>query len=86
MAKMRESLMTELSNLRDASSVTTASQMRHMETLKEELERAQARAGTVTLPARLRAEAQAHADQLAQTDGGGAGQGRSSRWAPKSAA
>ena len=37
-AKVREGLMTEVSNLRDASSVTSASQMRHIETLKEELE------------------------------------------------
>ena len=41
-AKVRESLMTELSNLRDASSVTTSSQMRRIETLKEELAAAQA--------------------------------------------
>ena len=34
-AKQHEALMTELSNLRDASSVTTQSQQRHLETLKE---------------------------------------------------
>ena len=31
-SKVRESLSTELSNLRDASSVTTASQLRHWKT------------------------------------------------------
>jgi len=63
MAKTRESVMTELTNLRDASSVTTASQMRHLETLKEELEntRNQAR----TLSSQAKAEASAHAEQLA---------------------
>jgi len=63
MAKTRETVMTELTNLRDASSVTTASQMRHLETLKEELEntRNQAR----TLSSQAKAEASAHAEQLA---------------------
>jgi hypothetical protein len=64
MAKTRETVMTELTNLRDASSVTTASQMRHLETLKEELEntRNQAR----TLSSEAKAEASAHAEQLAR--------------------
>jgi len=63
LAKTRETVMTELTNLRDASSVTTASQMRHIETLKEELEntRNQAR----TLSSQAKAEASAHAEQLA---------------------
>lgn len=63
LAKTRETVMTELTNLRDASSVTTASQMRHLETLKEELEntRNQAR----TLSSQAKAEASAHAEQLA---------------------
>jgi len=43
-AKVRESLSTELSNLRDASSVTTASQARHLETMKADLETARAQA------------------------------------------
>lgn len=34
LAKQREALMTEVSNLRDASSVTSQSQARHLETLK----------------------------------------------------
>ena len=37
MAKMHESLMTEISNVRETSSVTTASQKKHLETLKDEL-------------------------------------------------
>jgi DNA repair exonuclease SbcCD ATPase subunit len=67
-AKMDESLKTGLSNLRDASSVTTAAQQRHLETLKEELEAArtslhdQAR----TMSAQAKAEATARAEQLAR--------------------
>ena len=63
MAKTRETVMTELTNLRDASSVTTASQMRHLETLKEELETARNQARTLSSEAK--AEASAHAEQLA---------------------
>ena len=67
-AKVRESLSTELSNLRDASTVTTASQSRHLETLKTDLEaaRAQARDYSRTSSSQAKAEAQAHADQLAR--------------------
>jgi hypothetical protein len=61
-AKMRESLSTEVSNLRDASSVTTQSQARHMETLKEELEAARAQARTAA--SQGKAEAIARAEQL----------------------
>ena len=64
MAKTRETVMTELTNLRDASSVTTASQMRHLETLKEELQNAQNQART--LSSQAKAEASAHAEQLAR--------------------
>jgi hypothetical protein len=64
MAKLRESLMTEMSNLRDASSVTTSSQMRHIETLKEELEAAREQARTAA--SQGKAEAQAYANQLAK--------------------
>ena len=42
MAKVKDSLSTEISNLRDQSSVVTNSQVRRMETLKEELAAAQA--------------------------------------------
>jgi predicted nucleic acid-binding Zn-ribbon protein len=67
-SKVRESLSTELSNLRDASSVTTASQLRHLETMKADLEaaRAQARDQARSLSSQAKAEAQAHADQLAR--------------------
>ena len=68
LAKMDEALKTGLTNLRDASSVTTAAQQRHLETLKEELEAArtslhdQAR----TMSAQAKAEATARAEQLAR--------------------
>jgi len=64
MAANNEKVMTELSNLRDASSVTSASQMRHLETMKEELEAARAQARTMSNQAKI--EAQAHAEQLAK--------------------
>ncbi|MBZ5578588.1 MAG: hypothetical protein LAP40_18660 [Acidobacteriia bacterium] len=62
MGKMRESIMTELANLRDASSVNTASQARHLETLKEELETARTQARTYSSQAK--AEAVARSEQL----------------------
>lgn len=68
LAQTHDKLLTELSNLRDASSVNTASQQRHLETLKEELEaaRAQARDQARTMSSQAKAEAAAHADQLAK--------------------
>ena len=68
LAKVRESLSTELSNLRDASSVTTASQARHLETMKSDLEAAQkkARDDARSMSSQAKAEAQAHAEQLAR--------------------
>jgi hypothetical protein len=67
-SKVRESLSTELSNVRDASSVTTASQTRHLETLKADLEAARIknRDEARTLSSQAKAESQAHADQLAR--------------------
>jgi len=68
LAKMGETMKAGLTNLRDASSVTTAAQQRHLETLKEELEAArtslhdQAR----TMSAQAKAEATARAEQLAR--------------------
>jgi hypothetical protein len=56
--------MTEISNLRDASSVTSASQMRHLDTLKEEL--AAARAAAQRESSQAKAESLAHADQIAR--------------------
>ncbi|HWB84041.1 MAG TPA: hypothetical protein VG675_07870 [Bryobacteraceae bacterium] len=64
LAKVRESLATELSNLRDASSVTSASQTRHLETLKQELDAAREQARTAASQAK--AEATARAEQLAK--------------------
>jgi len=66
LAKMDDALKTGLSNLRDASSVTTAAQQRHLETLKEELEtsRAQLRDQAMTMSAKAKAEANARTEQL----------------------
>ena len=63
-AKMRESTTTDISTLRDSSSVSTAAQQKHLETLKEELEAARAQARTLSSQAKV--EAEAHAAQLAQ--------------------
>ncbi len=68
LAQTHDKLLAELSNLRDASSVNTAAQQRHLETLKEELEaaRAQARDQARTMSSQAKAEAAAHADQIAK--------------------
>jgi hypothetical protein len=63
-ATNHEKTMTEISNLRDASSVNSASQTRHLDTLKEEL--AAARAAEQRGSSQAKAEAIAHADQLAR--------------------
>jgi chromosome segregation ATPase len=65
-AKVRESSSTEMSSLRDASSVTTAAQLRHLEAMKADLEtaRSQAHDQARSLSSQAKAEAQAHADQL----------------------
>ena len=66
LAQTHDKLLTELSNLRDASSVNTASQQRHLETLKEELEaaRTQLRNESRTMSSQAKAEATARAEQL----------------------
>jgi DNA repair exonuclease SbcCD ATPase subunit len=64
MSAMHDKLMTEISNMRDASTVTSASQTRHVEALKEELAAARSLAQRESSQAKL--EAQAHADQLAR--------------------
>jgi len=64
LAKTHDQLLSELSNVRDASSVTTQAQVRHMENLKEELDAARAQARTMSNQSKV--EAQAHADQLAK--------------------
>jgi len=63
-ATNHEKTMTEISNLRDASSVNSASQTRHLDTLKEEL--AAARAAEQRGSSQAKAEAIAHSDQLAR--------------------
>src|ERR1051326_3988989 len=62
-AKMHESMMTEISNLRETSSVTTASQKKHLETLKDEL--AQARAQAAQAAGQAKADAVKRAEMLA---------------------
>jgi len=68
LATLDQSLKTGITSLRDASSVTTAAQQRHLESLKEELEAArtslhdQAR----TMSAQAKTEATARAEQLAR--------------------
>lgn len=64
LAQTHDQLLTELSNVRDASSVTTQAQMRHIENLKEELDSARTQARTMSNQSKV--EAQAHADQLAK--------------------
>jgi len=62
MAKMQESLKTDISNLKDASSVTVAAQQRHLEAMKEELQAARNQAQNMS--AQAKAEALARADQI----------------------
>jgi len=68
LAKIQEQLSTELTNLKDASSVTSAAQKQHLEQLKADLEaaRSQARSQAQSLSSQAKAEAAAHADQLAK--------------------
>jgi hypothetical protein len=68
LATVRQTLSTELGNLRDASSVTSASQLKHIEAMKSDLEaaRAQARDQARSMSSQAKAEAQAHMDQVAR--------------------
>ena len=68
MAQNNEKLATQISNLTDTSKVTAASQLRHIETLKQELDSARqaARSTAQSLSSQAKADAQAHADQLAK--------------------
>jgi chromosome segregation ATPase len=59
-----KAMMTQITSLKEASSVTTASQRRSVDTLKEELEAARQQANQAAGHAKQ--EAQAHADQLAK--------------------
>jgi len=67
-AKTREDMMNQVSNLRDASSVTSASHKARLETMKQELEAAQKKLAVDqrTMSSQAKAEAVAHADQLAR--------------------
>jgi chromosome segregation ATPase len=68
LAQTHDKLLSELSNLRDSSSVNTASQQRHLETLKEELEaaRTQLRNESRTMSSQAKAEANARTEQIAK--------------------
>src|SRR5215831_11682510 len=67
-AKVREDLMNQISNLRDVSTVTASSQKAHMDTLKQELAaaREQAASQARTLSSQAKAEANARSEQLAK--------------------
>src|SRR5215471_417810 len=66
--KTREDLMNQVSNLRDASSVNSASHRAHLETLKQELQtaREQLSSQSRSLSSQAKAEATARAEQLAK--------------------
>ena len=64
LATVQEKLTTQLSNLRDTANVNTEAQKRHIETLKEELEAARSQARNSN--SQVKAEALAHADQVAK--------------------
>lgn len=59
-----QAILTEVNALKEAASVTTASQRRNVETLKEELEAARQQANQAAGHAKQ--EAQAHADEIAR--------------------
>jgi len=67
-AKVREDIMNQVSNLRDMSSVTATTHKAHMDTLKQELQsaREQASSQARTLSSQAKAEATARAEQLAK--------------------
>lgn len=68
MAKMKEQFNNELSNQKDASTVTTVAHQKRIDTLKEELEtaRTQLNSEAKNLSAQAKLEASAHADALAK--------------------
>jgi chromosome segregation ATPase len=67
-AKVREDLMNQVSNLRDMSSVTATTHKAHLDTLKQELQtaREQASSQARSLSSQAKAEATARAEQLAK--------------------
>ncbi len=62
--KLRESVLTEITNVRDASSVSTDSQRRHLDALREELD--VARRNATLAAGQARTEALKHAEDLAR--------------------
>jgi chromosome segregation ATPase len=64
LAALRESMATEVTGLKQASTVTSAANRRHLETLRDELETARRQAAMAAGSAR--GEAQKHADELAR--------------------
>jgi hypothetical protein len=64
LTKSQEKVATDLSNLRDMSSVTTQAQSRNLQKLNEDLEAARNQSRTAA--GQAKAEALAHADQLAK--------------------
>jgi hypothetical protein len=64
MAKFRESMLTEVTNLRETSSVTTQSNRKHLDTLKDDLAEARRQAGLAANQAK--AEAEKKAEMLAK--------------------
>lgn len=62
--KMRESVLTELTNLRETSSMSTATNRRHLDTLRDELSSARRLATTAATQAKT--EALTRAEQLAR--------------------
>ena len=67
-AKVREDLMNQVSNLRDMSSVTATTHKAHLDTLKQELQsaREQASSQARSLSSQAKQEATARAEQLAK--------------------
>src|SRR5436190_21443771 len=64
MSKLRESIATEVTNLRENSTATTATHRKSIDTLKTELEEARRQAAMAA--SHSRAEAQSYADKLAK--------------------
>ena len=63
-AKMQEKMATEVSNLRDTSNVTSQSQARHIQTLKEELAATEAKARSATNQVKSEALADSEAKKV----------------------
>jgi chromosome segregation ATPase len=64
MAKLREQMLTEISNLRETSTVTNQTERRHIESLKEELETTRRQANSMASQAKT--EALKHSDDLSR--------------------